>query len=760
MNKSTFAGILILIVLNSACGISPVQYVERGNKLFDSEQYADAEINYRKAIQKDAKLGEAYYRLGTLQLRESHPEEAYKSLLSAVGLLPGRHDVAVILADAAFAAYLRNPRSVAYYDQVRTTAARLLKEDSRSFDGLRLKGYVEMFDRHYPEAIALLKAADGVRPTQPDVVYALVQCLIQAHQGPEAEKLGQSLTQTNKAFAPVYEILYRYYMGENRPLDAEAILKAKIANNPENAGYRLELAAHYAGAGNEAGLRQTIQQLEDGNRFPDAAMQIGDFYAALNRMDDASREFQTGATKYLKRRLDYEKRIARVFIAQGKKDQAIKLIEEILKEHGDDYDTRMMRASINVDSGDPGKLNSGAVELKALATEKPTDATVRLNLGKARLLAGDPRGALTQFKEALNIDPELTQARLLAADTSLRMQDYQQALQYADQAIAAGVSPIARLIRVKSLAGMGTLSQATAEANRLAREFPNDAAPKLELASLKLGQKNFAEAESIFRALYTADRTNLPALQGLIQSFYVQNRYDAAIETLKQELSKADSAEIRAMLADACLRGRKLDLAIQEYGGLAGANPSSSFFHLKLGDAYLQKGNTPEALAQFQIAKKLAPKDAMASSMLALSLQQAGRAQEAIRAYREALALDSENPVLMNNLAYLISESGGDLNDALQLAQGASRRHPGDTDLSDTVGWIFLKKNMTDDALHVLSDIVRKNPAKPVYRYHLAAALVQKGDKVEAKRQLEAALANKPARADEAKITELLSATR
>ncbi len=122
MTKLTFHAILIVVLISSACGAGSVQYMERGDKFFASGQYSEAEINYRKAIQKDPRLGEAFYKLGKLQLQQSRPEEAYRSLLSAAGLLPGRHDVAVALADTSFAAYLRNPSYSVYYDQVSATS--------------------------------------------------------------------------------------------------------------------------------------------------------------------------------------------------------------------------------------------------------------------------------------------------------------------------------------------------------------------------------------------------------------------------------------------------------------------------------------------------------------------------------------------------------------------------------------------------------------------------------------------------------------
>ena len=75
---------------------------------------------------------------------------------------------------------------------------------------------------------------------------------------------------------------------------------------------------------------------------------------------------------------------------------------------------------------------------------------------------------------------------------------------------------------------------------------------------------------------------------------------------------------------------------------------------------------------------------------------------------------------------------------------------------SDTVGWIYFKKKNTDTAISVLTNVVQKDPREPVYHYHLAAALLEKGDRDEARRQLQSALENRPRKADEAKIRDLM----
>ncbi|MDP9170932.1 MAG: tetratricopeptide repeat protein, partial [Acidobacteriota bacterium] len=292
---------------------------------------------------------------------------------------------------------------------------------------------------------------------------------------------------------------------------------------------------------------------------------------------------------------------------------------------------------------------------------------------------------------------------------------------------------------------------------RLNRDFPTSLGPKMELANLALAQKRYTEAEAMYRALYSADPKNIRALQGVVDVYFAQNRPDAAIQFLSGEAAKGDSPQVRIVLADAALRAQKTDLAIQEYTQLVKANPKSSFGHMRLGDAYLTKGNNAEAINQFEAAKAISPKDPLISSMLALSLHDAGRSQEAQKAYRDALGLQSGNPLVMNNLAYLMAETGGNLDEALRLAQDASRRQPANFGLSDTVGWIYLKKNLTDSAIQILSNVVQKDPQQPVYHYHLGAALFQKGDKAGAKRELQAALVNKPLDKDRQKIAALMS---
>ena len=81
-------------------------YVTGGNELFEAGKYADASINYRKAIQKDPQFGEAHYRLGLVALKQGDARQAYAELSRAVELLPGNDDAKERLGGLCLKAYL------------------------------------------------------------------------------------------------------------------------------------------------------------------------------------------------------------------------------------------------------------------------------------------------------------------------------------------------------------------------------------------------------------------------------------------------------------------------------------------------------------------------------------------------------------------------------------------------------------------------------------------------------------------------------
>src|SRR5882762_3343817 len=88
-----------LVLVTTSCRQSAQGYLAKGNQLFAAGKNYEAILNFRKAIQKDQRFGEAYYQLGLVELKAGKPREAYAALTGAATLLPDRTDVKVTLAD-------------------------------------------------------------------------------------------------------------------------------------------------------------------------------------------------------------------------------------------------------------------------------------------------------------------------------------------------------------------------------------------------------------------------------------------------------------------------------------------------------------------------------------------------------------------------------------------------------------------------------------------------------------------------------------
>jgi len=277
-----------------------------------------------------------------------------------------------------------------------------------------------------------------------------------------------------------------------------------------------------------------------------------------------------------------------------------------------------------------------------------------------------------------------------------------------------------------------------------------------------VNEKKYKEAEDTFRKSFDLNPANSRGLVGLAEVIMAQNQPERAMQVLRTEIEKYPTRlEFRLALADVEVRAQKFDLAVSEYSALLDKvdrkSATAADLYVRLGQTQRLAGRSPAAIDALQKARNILPNNAMILNTLAVMLDSVGQKKEAKAVYENALRVESENPIALNNLAYIMAETpGGDLDQALTLAQRANQKLPQATEIADTLGWIYLKKNLPDNALELFKNNVSKVPKNSTYRYHLAMALFQKGDKVRAKQELQVALTNNPSKEEAANIKELI----
>jgi Flp pilus assembly protein TadD len=162
--------------------------------------------------------------------------------------------------------------------------------------------------------------------------------------------------------------------------------------------------------------------------------------------------------------------------------------------------------------------------------------------------------------------------------------------------------------------------------------------------------------------------------------------------------------------------------------------------YARIGQSYTAQGDNQKALDTLKKARQLVPNSVPIVSQIAQLLDSTGKQSEALAAYRDAMKVDSNNGLVLNNLAYLMCDTNGNLDDALSLAQRAKQQLPGYDEVSDTIGWIYIKKGLSDSAIAVFKDLNNKVKDNPTFHYHYAVALAQKKDKAAALKEVNRAM--------------------
>lgn len=251
-------------------------------------------------------------------------------------------------------------------------------------------------------------------------------------------------------------------------------------------------------------------------------------------------------------------------------------------------------------------------------------------------------------------------------------------------------------------------------------------------------QKNYAQAEALFLSLQAEFPDDFRSELGLADVYLDQGRNKEALDVVRQIEPKDSNSFTRHLaLGNVFVRTEKYAEAIAEYQTSLNIGPpgQAADTYFKMGETYRRKGEMDNAIAAHRRWKELTGK---ASLQLALILDGTGQLEPAEVEYNALLVENPGEPVALNNLAYLWAQRGERLDDALEYALRAEKGLPESPDVTDTVGWIYLKKRMPDQAeSHFTKALLNGDGgSNPVYRQHLAAALDMKAAWTPARREL------------------------
>jgi len=767
---------LTLVSCSRDPNVAKKRYLENGNKYFAKGKFKEASIMYRNALQKDQRYGAAYYHLAQTDLKLGRIPNALGELRRAIELIPKDQpehlDSEVRLAEI----YLAFTRESQFLSEVDGITKELLQRDPNSFDGHRLTadldfvraqdsfhhGQPELTEKLLTAAIAEYRKASAIKPPEPALKMQLARALTADRQFPEAEQIYKQLINDDKHAIQAYNELYGVYLTQSKPGDAEQVLKMGAANNPKQMSFLVSLASYYASQKRQNDMVAVLNQIKAHVKDYDRAyLVVGDFYFRNGDMAEALNQYKEGMAADSKQKATYQKRMIEVLMRQNRRTEAADINAAILKDNPKDSDARGLQASLLLDRGDVQKAIS---ELQAVVNAAPDNFVARYNLGRAHVARGEWEQARQQFAEAVRERPDYLPARLALAQLQVMQHHYEEALKSVAQILAIDKkNGPARMIESAALMGEGKYAEARQVLEGIRQANPNAPDIDFSLGMVALQQGNLKDAEDIFRRAYAANPKDARGLVGLVETLAKQGHYDQAIQFLQSELVKSPTrTDLQMALGNIAVRAGNFDLAIAQFQAVLNELPKDSKargeVYFRLGVVMRRKGDINGAIPILYKAREALPGNLLVVDELALALQNGNRKPEARDIYEQSLKIDPQDGMALNNLAFLIAESGsGDLDQALTYAQRAKQSMPNLPEVSDTLGWIYLKKNMSDNAMDIFQGLVTRMPANSTYRFHLGMAYAQKGDKPKAIQELQKALRSSPAKDEENKIKDLIN---
>jgi tetratricopeptide (TPR) repeat protein len=756
---------ICVLLFASACNQSPQRLVDAGNRYHDKKKYQEASILYRKAIAKDKTCEEAYYREGLNLLDQKNAIEAAKFFRRAVDLNPNNTDAEIKLSEIYLTAYAYDQKKFrTLLPEVKELTAKILAKNPKDFNGIRLQAFLYLADKNLPKALETFEEANQVQPHSRDVVGWLAQALVADGQWEQAETLARDMIAHDKTWGPAYDFLFVQYLHRKRTADAEAVLQERVANDPANetglinySNYLLQTNRY------DQAHAQMSKVLSDPKAFPDGHLLMGDFYIRAGRFEQAAGEYRTGADAGTKEKENYQLHLVEALARGGasnpaKQVEALNLAKKISNDHPNDAMANQVYASLLLDSGVTQDVQKSLNELESLVRTNNSDPVLHFDLARAYYSQNNLDKAQTEALETVRLRPSLTPGRVILARIYEDWGQHGKALEQTGIILAKTPNdPEAELIRAGALVGLREFDKAQPELEALVKQNPDYADAVNGLARLYLQQKDYAKAQEQFQKLWQGlgsnGRPDLRGLVGLQEVKLRQGHWQEAVQTVQSLADKnpgnpayrytlanfqADAGT--SLPSNSTQRATLLGNAEENYREVLKATPNSPEALMRLGAIQRILNQYDAALASFDRAIKVSPGNADAYLSRAMLLEVMGEKDRAREAYSQTLGVDPNNVIALNNCAFLNADNDRNLDQAMTYAERAKKRLPNNPSISDTLGYVYYRKNLVADAIRELDSAVKGDPKNASYRFHLAMALLKRGDKAGAKREAENAL--------------------
>ncbi|HEY6923346.1 MAG TPA: tetratricopeptide repeat protein, partial [Steroidobacteraceae bacterium] len=573
------------------------------------------------------------------------------------------------------------------------------------------------------------------------------------------------------------EILADVYAGADDLPKAEEQLRKLVDLKPHEFAYRYQLAMFYARSHNMDAAQRTYEQavtaLPDSD---DAKLALVNFLTTQRTREQAEQtlrkyiqanpdkyELRLGLGALLTRAGAFKDasatyqdvidrdpngpsgmvardRLARLYVAQNRIDDAQKLIAEVLQKSPRDDDALLLRGQIELARND---ATAAIGDLRAVIRDQPGAVPVRQMLAQAYQVNNQPGLAEEQLRGAMEVAPTNTAVRLELSRVLLRTQRAEQAVTLLKESVQHQPKDTAlREGLVQAYLAIHNVESAQTAVNDLQILAPEDPLGPYLAGEVALAQSRPADAEKDFEHALQLQPHAIEPLSALTRLQIARGESAKAIERLQAVLTKyPQDAQTLEMLGEVYLANREYPHAIESFTHAIESDSNRWQAYRNLGVAKAASGDTAGAVAAYEAGIKIAPGEAGLVVELGSYYEKHGRVDDAITLYNTFYRHDPQSRLAANNLAMLLATYKRD-RASLDRARDLSAAFVSSDDgaLLDTYGWVHFKRGEIQDAIPVLQRALTRAPDSKIIHYHLGMAELQNGQTANARANLETAV--------------------
>ena len=730
---------ILLITLGGAVGCSrsplarKMRYMEAGRRFYNQKDYVRAILQFENAARVAPDDPEPEYRLGLAYFAQGDIGQAHAHFSRAVQINP-KH-AAAQLRLAELLSQTDDPELL----QDALKRLRRLLDTSPSVGALNAIALTELklgkmtdADQHLNEVLAKF-------PQSLSTYVILAQSKLLKRDLPGAEQALQTLINKAPQSADPLLALAMLYLSNNRLADGEALLHRALTIEPNNGRVLLQLGLLEYQTGRKPDAEVIFKRLSHSDD-PALKPMYAIYLFKEGQRDAAVREFEQLVRSNPNNR-DLRTKLIAAYWATERTGDVARIVNAALKDNPKDLDALLERGELYLANGEYTKAQA---DLDQVLYFRHDSAAVHYVLAKLHEARGAHLSYRQELAEAVKLNPDLLRPRLELAQALINDKGAQSALEILDEAPPAQKNTLEYLgERIWVLLALND----TEEAQRLIQAgLAVTRSPELLIQDtwVKIKEKNYAAARAAVDEALQKAPSDQRALEALAALYSVQKQPIALEQRLRDYAAKEPNvATVQEFVGNWFLSHNSYSQARVFFQAAKAADPNFHEADLALALMDISDGNLSAARPALRKLMTLRDKDPQIRLYAAALEATAQQYNQAIDQYRQVLAIDPNNIVALNNLAYLLATNANQPDEAMGFAEQAKELNPNSAEVEDTIGWVLYRKGLFSMALQHLESASQKS-SDPAIRYHLGMAYLKAGKRSQGERVIEAALRTAP----------------